>query len=324
MSSIEIKEKTKEEIINTLSYKLDEGKYDINISFTKLPDVPKKRTELEEIIKRKKSRICVAINADNIQELLRIIEMVGPHVCIIKIHIDMVHDYVDVQYESIEKLNALKEKHDFLIWEDRKFADSPEIVYKQIDSSAFRLRSWADIVSVHLTMGPEILDACCGIMIVGVIEMEGMNGSIKNFTVKDDDMSMMDHCTENIDVVGILTNTNIYKDVDPTVHRNLLQIVDGIHESTGKTFEHVAGADIIIVDSQVIDSESVIKRYKEDFTVTKKLIHQQDLDIHYPYSDEDDERLCDCICFINAPVSCTNRKFHYASKKAFEEHRNQQ
>jgi orotidine-5'-phosphate decarboxylase len=40
--------------------------------------------------------------------------------CLEQTHIDIVEDF---DRDLVEQLQALAEKHDFLIWEDRKFAD---------------------------------------------------------------------------------------------------------------------------------------------------------------------------------------------------------
>jgi len=49
-----------------------------------------------------------------------VLDTVGPYVCLIKTHIDILEDFT---HEVIEKMQELSTKHDFLIFEDRKFAD---------------------------------------------------------------------------------------------------------------------------------------------------------------------------------------------------------
>jgi len=47
-------------------------------------------------------------------------EAVGRNVCLVKTHIDIVEDF---DMDLVHQLTQLSEKHDFLIFEDRKFAD---------------------------------------------------------------------------------------------------------------------------------------------------------------------------------------------------------
>lgn len=73
-----------------------------------------------DVIKRKHSNLCVSVDFTIKHNLLQLVDAVGPHVCMIKTHIDIIADFDDDLVDSLVKLSK---KHDFLIFEDRKFAD---------------------------------------------------------------------------------------------------------------------------------------------------------------------------------------------------------
>lgn len=76
--------------------------------------------QLLESIAQKKSNLCVSVDVTRKEDLLEIVDTVGPFVALVKTHIDIVEDF---DWDLIEQLSALSVKHKFLIFEDRKFAD---------------------------------------------------------------------------------------------------------------------------------------------------------------------------------------------------------
>ena len=80
----------------------------------------------------------------------------GPYVCLIKTHIDIINDF---SYEStIEPLLELSRKHQFMIFEDRKFADIGNTVKKQYIGGVYKISSWADITNAHGVTGNGVVE----------------------------------------------------------------------------------------------------------------------------------------------------------------------
>lgn len=92
---------------------------------------------LLETIERKQSNLCVSVDVTKRDDFIRVIDVVGPYVCLIKVrsfvhrpvstaqlqiqtHVDILEDFDSSLIESLVELSS---KHDFLIFEDRKFAD---------------------------------------------------------------------------------------------------------------------------------------------------------------------------------------------------------
>lgn len=65
----------------------------------------------------------------------------------LKTHVDIVDDYSP---KFVEELKRLASELDFVLWEDRKFADIGATVATQYDGGLFRIADWAPLVN-HLT-----------------------------------------------------------------------------------------------------------------------------------------------------------------------------
>jgi len=72
--------------------------------------------KLLRIMAEKRTMLCVAADVDNCAALLDIASQVGPYVCILKTHIDILTDFSP---EFIKSLQKLASQHNFLIMEDR-------------------------------------------------------------------------------------------------------------------------------------------------------------------------------------------------------------
>ncbi|SPO28910.1 probable orotidine 5`-phosphate decarboxylase [Ustilago trichophora] len=109
---------------------------------------------LLECIERKQTNLCVSVDVTNKQDLLDVCDAVGPNVCLVKTHIDIVEDF---DMDLVERLTKLSEKHDFLIFEDRKFADIGNTASLQYSSGVHKIASWSHITNAHLVPGPGVI-----------------------------------------------------------------------------------------------------------------------------------------------------------------------
>ena len=80
----------------------------------------------------------------------------GPYIAVFKTHIDIISDF---SLDTTERLQELAEKHNFLIFEDRKFIDIGNTVQKQYCGGALRIYDWAHIINASVLAGEGIIDA---------------------------------------------------------------------------------------------------------------------------------------------------------------------
>ncbi|KAH6697373.1 orotidine 5'-phosphate decarboxylase PyrG [Plectosphaerella plurivora] len=99
----------------------------------------------------KKTRACVRLEG-----LLALADALGPYIAVFKTHMDIVRDFGD---KTVEGLLALAKKHNFLIFEDRKFVDIGATAQKQYHSGALRISEWADFVNVSILGGAGVVEA---------------------------------------------------------------------------------------------------------------------------------------------------------------------
>ncbi len=113
----------------------------------------------------KKTNLCVSADVTSKQALLTLADQVGSEICLLKTHLDIIQD---LDHDLIYQLHALAAKHQFMIFEDRKFADIGHTVQHQY---ANRIADYSDITNAHILPGPGIIE---GLKTVGLPKGKGL------------------------------------------------------------------------------------------------------------------------------------------------------
>ncbi|XP_037094210.1 uridine 5'-monophosphate synthase-like [Pollicipes pollicipes] len=111
---------------------------------------------LLRLMEEKRTNLCVAADLGTSQAALQLADQVGPHICMLKTHVDIMTDFSEAFPRQLREL-ALK--HNFLICEDRKFADIGSMSAAQFADGPFAICDWADLVTMHPLPGEGLLTA---------------------------------------------------------------------------------------------------------------------------------------------------------------------
>jgi orotidine 5'-phosphate decarboxylase subfamily 1 len=112
--------------------------------------------KLFKIMCDKKTNIISALDLESFEKILFLLSLIGPFICAVKLHTDTLTDF---SFENITKLKELAQKGDFLIFEDRKFADIGKVVEQQYTNGTFKIVDWADLITAHAISGPGTIQA---------------------------------------------------------------------------------------------------------------------------------------------------------------------
>ncbi|MCF6238544.1 MAG: orotidine-5'-phosphate decarboxylase [Candidatus Marinimicrobia bacterium] len=115
--------------------------------------------KLMETILRKRSNLVLSLDVEDTATFFDILDQAGPEIFMVKTHVDIIKDF---RGDFVPRLKALAEKHDFIIFEDRKYADIGSTVRKQFRSGVYKIADWAEYVTVHMIAGEAILDGLFG------------------------------------------------------------------------------------------------------------------------------------------------------------------
>lgn len=121
-----------------------------------------------ELMIRKSTNLCVAVDTTKVEDVLALARQVGPHICVLKTHVDMFDRWTEADAEAIQ---AIAEQHDFLIFEDRKFADIGNTVVQQYMGGVYKIADWSHMTNAHLVPGSGIID---GLKSVGMPKGRGL------------------------------------------------------------------------------------------------------------------------------------------------------
>ena len=227
--------------------------------------------KLLNLMEEKKTNLAVAFDIASGKQLLDLLDKIGSEICVAKMHIDVIEDF---SQELIDKLVELKEKHNFLIFEDRKFADIGNTVQMQYEKGIYHIVNWADITNAHSVPGPGIIDGLKeiglpkgrGLLLLAEMSSEG-NLATGEYTKKTLDMAQ-----NNSDfVIGFITMKKLLDDP------KFINFTPGVKLAGGgdklgqqyNTPENVIGkqgSDVIIVGRGIYEADDPVaeaKKYKE-------------------------------------------------------------
>lgn len=227
--------------------------------------------KLLSIIEEKKTNLSIAADMTSGEQILSTLDKIGPEICMAKMHIDIVTDFSE---EFINKLVELKEKHNFLIFEDRKFADIGNTVKMQYSQGIYHIVDWADIVNAHSVPGPGIIDGLRevgepkgrGLVMLAEMSPEG-NLATGEYTEKTLKMA-----EENSDfVIGFITMKKLLDNpsfINMTPGVKLVEGGDNLGQqyNTPEKVIRDQGSDIIIVGRGIYEADDPLveaQKYKE-------------------------------------------------------------
>ncbi|KAK9295895.1 hypothetical protein QLX08_009928 [Tetragonisca angustula] len=228
-------------------------------------------SKLFDLMESKQSTICLAADLTKADAVIELADLTGPHIVLFKTHVDILEDFSN---DFIKRLKELAKKHNFLIMEDRKFADIGNTVSLQYEKGIYKIAEWADIVTVHAIAGRSIIDGLKnglqkiseprGLFILAEMSSKGA------LTIGEYALGAVTIAQSSDMVAGIVCQSNIFSNL------GLVQLTPGVKLSQGSdntgqqynTPEFVvnSGADLAVVGRGIIEAEDKLAatlEYKE-------------------------------------------------------------
>ncbi|KAK6519158.1 orotidine 5'-phosphate decarboxylase [Arthrobotrys megalospora] len=112
--------------------------------------------KLFETAEAKQSNLIISADMTNSKDLLELADLLGPYIAVFKTHIDLISDFSP---SLVTSLKALSIKHNFMVFEDRKFVDIGATVQKQYHGGALRISEFAHVVNCSILAGEGIVQA---------------------------------------------------------------------------------------------------------------------------------------------------------------------
>lgn len=228
--------------------------------------------KLFRLMATKQTNLCVAVDLPKVHLILDLVEQIGPHICVLKTHVDVIEDFTA---EFGQTLASLAVKHNFLILEDRKFADIGHVVSMQYAKGLYRISDWSDLVTCHSLPGKGIVDGLkSGVgdyLNKGVFLLAEMSskGNLINQKYTKDTIELAMDASNNDFIAGIVCQT-----LGVVTNPGLIQLTPGVQlnntndelsqqYTTPETVMKDKGADIAVVGRGVTGATNAAVAAKE-------------------------------------------------------------
>jgi len=226
--------------------------------------------QLFALMAEKQTNLCIAADVTDASSLIKLIEKVGEQICLLKTHIDIITDFTP---GLIDTLNDLKQEYNFLIFEDRKFADIGNTVKLQYSQGVYRINDWADMINAHIVPGPGIIE---GLREVGLEKNRGLlllaemssAGNLATGTYTDTAIAWAEKYSDFVfGFIGMRKLSDNPGFITMTPGVKLEKGTDALKQRYNNPEAVIkAGSDVIIVGRgiyQAEDPESAAKQYRQ-------------------------------------------------------------
>lgn len=243
------------ELIKTMGYDIE--------SIFKISDlIPKSNiaNKIINIANHKKSNIVLSNDLNKMDTFFETLELLAPHICAVKTHVDIIEDYDE---SFITRINQLKQKYNFVIIEDQKYSDIATIVYKKYNKSIYKIKEWADIVTMHGLVGTESVKILTNdnVNILLVAQL-----SSKSSLIDEDYTEKVIKMGYNNNVLGFISQKKIstYKFLYFTPGINIDNDNDG-HDQIWNHPDILAkfGSQFFIVGRSIYESNNCLEKTKQ-------------------------------------------------------------
>ena len=235
-----------------------------SLSFLKRASLTRHKTaqKLFKIMADKKSNLCVAADVTSQASLFELADQVGPHIAVLKTHVDLLSDF---SQNFGTELKKLAEKHNFLIFEDRKFADIGQTVLLQYTRGIYKIAEWAHIINAHIVPGPGIIEGLKNSALLLIAEMSSA-GTVAKGAYTKKAVAMAEQHPET--VMGFISLRKISQ------NPGMIHMTPGVKMQAGKdplgqryrTVDEIIiknQSDIIIVGRDIAQSPDPKKRAEQ-------------------------------------------------------------
>jgi uridine monophosphate synthetase len=227
--------------------------------------------QLLNLMAAKKTNLALSADVTTKAELLALADQLGSEICIFKTHIDIVQDF---DATLPEQLRELAEKHQFILFEDRKFADIGNTVQMQYAAGIYHIVNWADLINAHALPGPGIvqgLKAAGAPLGRGLLLLAQMS-CVGNFITPEYMQATLDLAQQHKDfVIGFIAQEKLLADPD-FIYLTPGVSLDEKQDALGQSYLHPEQvitknlSDVIIVGRSIYRSASPLlaaQRYRK-------------------------------------------------------------
>lgn len=136
--------------------------------------------KMVDIALRKKSNLIASADVVSSIELLDLAKSIGDKIVALKLHTDIITDF---SWDFITELRAVAREKDFLLFEDRKFADIGNTQELQFKQGIYKIADWADMVTAHVIAGEKSVEVFDTSGVVAIVEMSSAGTLTDNYYV---------------------------------------------------------------------------------------------------------------------------------------------